>query len=227
MNYGAAIMAKGRLAEALDAFERARSLAPYYPIVYVNLGVVEAAMGNQPQAGRDFAQALQLGPQIPDCHTYYAGWLLAQGRPDAAEPLLRTALELSPADLTAQHLLAQIKAAPAPAPSPESYLESSLIQYRAGRYMDAIAAAERSLQLRPGYAEAYNNIGAAWNQLGRYDLGAAACAQALRLKPDFALARNNLDYALEMAGRRQKNLGLNSKFETRNSKTDSQTGDPK
>jgi tetratricopeptide (TPR) repeat protein len=52
--------------------------------------------------------------------------------------------------------------------------------------------------LRPGYAEAWNNIGAAYNQLGQYDKGAPACEEALRLKPDYALARNNLQYAREM-----------------------------
>ncbi len=59
----------------------------------------------------------------------------------------------------------------------------------------------QALKLRPGYAEAYNNIGAAWNALGRYGLAAAACRQALELKPDFPLARNNLNYALSMLAR--------------------------
>lgn len=206
MNYGDALMARGRLAEALDDFEQARKLAPYYPVLYVNLGVVEAAMGNQARAGLDFQTALQLGPQIPDCLTFYAAWLLAQGRPGEAQPLVRRALELSPADLSAQRLLAQLNAPFSPS-SPESYLELSLVQYRAARYMEAIDAAEHSLKLRPNYPEAYNNIGAAWNSLGEYELGAAACEHALRLKPDFVLARNNLNYALEMAARRHKAAG--------------------
>ena len=53
--------------------------------------------------------------------------------------------------------------------------------------------------MRPNYAEAWNNIGAAYNKLGRYEEAAAACEEALRLKPDFQLARNNLQYAHEMA----------------------------
>jgi Flp pilus assembly protein TadD len=62
-----------------------------------------------------------------------------------------------------------------------------------------IAASRAALALRPNYAEAWNNIGAAYNKLGRYDKAGAACEEALRLKPDFQLARNNLQYAREMA----------------------------
>jgi Flp pilus assembly protein TadD len=67
------------------------------------------------------------------------------------------------------------------------------------RYVESIAASQRALDLRPGYAEAWNNIGAAYNKLGRYEEAAAACEQALGYKPDFELARNNLEYARKMA----------------------------
>jgi Flp pilus assembly protein TadD len=61
------------------------------------------------------------------------------------------------------------------------------------------AACRAALELRPNYAEAWNNIGAAYNKLGRYEEAAAACEQALRYKPDLELARNNLRYARQMA----------------------------
>jgi tetratricopeptide (TPR) repeat protein len=56
-----------------------------------------------------------------------------------------------------------------------------------------------ALELRPNYADAWNNICAGYNKLGRYEEAAAACEQALRYKPDFELARNNLQYARKMA----------------------------
>ena len=65
-------------------------------------------------------------------------------------------------------------------------------------------ASRFALDLQTGYAEAWNNICAAYNKLGRYKEAAAACEQALRYKPDFDLARNNLQYAhekLEASGR--------------------------
>ena len=49
--------------------------------------------------------------------------------------------------------------------------------------------------MRPAYAEAYNNIAAAYASLGKWDQAIAAAEAALRLKPDFQLARNNLAWA--------------------------------
>src|SRR5438876_3369735 len=81
--------------------------------------------------------------------------------------------------------------------TPEYYLDLSLQDYREGRYPESIAASRAALKLRPNYAEAWNNIGAAYDKLGRYEEAVAACEQALRYKPDFELARNNLTYARE------------------------------
>jgi Flp pilus assembly protein TadD len=83
--------------------------------------------------------------------------------------------------------------------TPEYYLDLSLQHYPKERYAESIAASRATLKLRPAYAEAWNNIGAAYNKLGRYAEADAACEEALRLKPDFQLARNNLQYAREMA----------------------------
>ena len=123
-------------------------------------------------------------------------------RPSGAPAFLRSALELSPTDLTARELLAQAGAQAVNQPAtqtPEYYLDLSLQHYREGRYAESIAASRAALKLRPDYAEAWNNIGAAYNKLGRYEEAAVACEEALRLKPDFQLARNNLQHAREMA----------------------------
>ena len=54
----------------------------------------------------------------------------------------------------------------------DSYLAFSLQCYREGRYADSIAACRAALALRPAYAEAWNNIGAAYNKLGQFEEGA-------------------------------------------------------
>jgi tetratricopeptide (TPR) repeat protein len=81
------------------------------------------------------------------------------------------------------------------APEPQSadaQLARSLEMYQAGRYDDAIKAAFDSLSVRPGSAEAYNNIGVSLLQLRKFDQAEAALNEAVRLKPDFELAKNNL-----------------------------------
>jgi tetratricopeptide (TPR) repeat protein len=81
-------------------------------------------------------------------------------------------------------------------PTPENYLSLSLQYYRSGRYGECVHAAMEALRLRPGYAEAYNNIAAGYQAMGLWDLSITAAQEAIRLKPDFQLARNNLAYAM-------------------------------
>jgi tetratricopeptide (TPR) repeat protein len=202
MNYGNTLMAKGDYNGALDYFHRAQVLAPQYAVLLINLAIAENATNQSMAAEQDFKAALRLAPLSPDSYTYYARYLLSQARPQEAHAFLRSALELSPSDVNARQLLAQADGQAGnqpPTQTAESYLDISLQRYHEERYVEAIAACRTALELRPNYAEAWNNIGAAYNKLGRYEEAAAACEQALRYKPDFELARNNLQYARRMA----------------------------
>jgi Flp pilus assembly protein TadD len=198
MNYGLTLMAKGDYAGALDYFHRAEALTPHYSVLMINLAIAEDATKQSAQAEQHFKEALRLAPSSPDSYTYYARYLLAHSRVEEARAFLQSALELSPTDLTARDLLAKADAqAPnQPAPqTPEYYLDLSLQFYREERYAESVVACRRALDLRPGYAEAWNNICAAYNQMGRYTEAAAACEKALQSKPDFELARNNLSFS--------------------------------
>ncbi len=200
MNYGLALMARADYQGALDYFHRAQLLTPQYSFLLINLAIAEDATKQTGLAEQHFQEALKLAPASPESYVFYARWLLSQSRVPEARGLLRRALELSPQDLTARELMtkAEARSTTDAQPTPESYLTLSLERYREGRYAESIAAARAALELRPGYAEAWNNIGAANNQLGRYEEAVAACEQALRLKPDFELARNNLLLARKM-----------------------------
>ncbi len=87
--------------------------------------------------------------------------------------------------------------------TPEQWLNLSLTYYQQHRYLESIAAAQTAAYLRTDYAEAYNNIGAAYAMLRLWDPAIQADRQALRCRPDFPLARNNLEWAME-----QKRLGV-------------------
>lgn len=195
MNYGLTLMGRGDYAGALSYYRRAQAIAPSYSTLLVNIAIAEAATGDDAAAERDFQKALRLAPQRPDSHSYYARWLLKRSRPLQALAEAAKAAELAPADLMARDLVSECRAALNQSRTPEYYLTQSLDYYRAGRYPDAIAAAKAALSLRQDYAEAWNNIGAAYNAMARYDEGARACAEALRLKPESTLAANNLQFA--------------------------------
>ncbi len=79
--------------------------------------------------------------------------------------------------------------------TPESYVTRSLRYYQWGKFAECIQAAQTALTLRPGYAEAWNNIAAAYNSMSQWDEGIHAAEEAIRLKPDFQLALNNLAWA--------------------------------
>jgi len=86
--------------------------------------------------------------------------------------------------------------------TPENYLTLSLRYYEAGQFEKCIEAAQEAIKLRPHYAPAYNNIGAAYNSLKMWEKGIEACQKALEIDPGFQLAKNNLNWALS-----QKQLG--------------------
>lgn len=198
MNYGNTLMAKGDYTGALDYFHRAQQFTPQYSILLINLAIAEDATKQSVAAEEHFKEALRLAPDSPDSYTYYARYLISHSRVTAARRFLQTALELSPTDVTARDLLAKAEDTLVIQPetqSPESYLDLSLHLYRSQRYVESIAASRRALELRADYAEAWNNICAAYNELGRYEEAIGACEQALRSNPEFELARNNLGYA--------------------------------
>jgi len=72
---------------------------------------------------------------------------------------------------------------------------------KAGRLEDAEVSLARAVQVAPGRADGWNNLGSVRLSLGK-DVGAEeAYAEAVRLKPDFVVALKNLAAALVRRGR--------------------------
>jgi Flp pilus assembly protein TadD len=195
MNYGNALMKRGDYTGALGYFRRAQLSAPRYSTLFINIAIAEGANGQPAQAERDFKEALSLAPGNPDSHTFYGAWLLKHSRPAEALRLATTAGQLAPADIMARDLVVKARTAASLPANAEFYLGQSLHYYQAERYEDTIVACQTALSLRANYAEAWNNIGAAYNRLGQYHQAAEACEKALRLKPGYELAANNLHFA--------------------------------
>src|SRR5215471_5428815 len=144
MNYGNTLMAKGDFNGSLDYFHRALTLAPQYSVLFVNLAIAENATKQAALAEQHFKEAMRLAPFSPDSYTYYARYLLAHSRTQEADTLIRSALSISPTDMTARDLLAQLNGRQ----TPEQYLALSLQRYDEGRYQESIAAAENALRLK-------------------------------------------------------------------------------
>jgi hypothetical protein len=67
---------------------------------------------------------------------------------------------------------------------------------KAGKISPAIAHFERSVQLKPNFAEAHNYLGTALLQAGRVPEAIEQYRRALQIKPDYMDAQINLDRAL-------------------------------
>jgi tetratricopeptide (TPR) repeat protein len=78
----------------------------------------------------------------------------------------------------------------------DHWLNLSRALYLEGKYLESIGAAQTALSLKPDFALAYNNIGAAYAALRLWDPAIQADQQAVRLEPGMQLARNNLNWAL-------------------------------
>lgn len=203
INLGVAKDALGRPLEAERHFHRAIQLAPGQSSGYFYYGRWLNARIRREEAARNLAYAVRINPSDFQARNLLADVWAALQRWNELDGLTVETLRLAPNDPTALHYrklietarvrVEQLKAAPVK--TPESWIELSLAHYRAGRYMDCVQAAREAARLRPGYAEAFNNIAAGYNALEMWDDGIAAAAEAVRLKPDWDLARNNLAHA--------------------------------
>ncbi len=207
MNYGLTQMEKGNYPTALDYFQRALVYTPNYSTLEINLGIVNGAINDEPEAERHFLRAISLAPNDDQTHFFFGRWLLQTHRPNQAVKQLETATQLNPSRLESQNLLARAYLSlskaptvqalpPAPAQTCDYWLNVSLAEYQKKNYQASIDAARRALHFNPTSELAYNNLGAAYAALAQWDLAIQNDQQALRLKPDFQLAKNNLAWAL-------------------------------
>ena len=107
MNYGLTQMSQGDYASALRYFEQARIYTPNYSTLEINIGIANGGMGRQQEAQNHFLRALALAPGEADPHYYYGRWLNSQGRTSEGIPELQAALQASPNNIDARHLLMQ------------------------------------------------------------------------------------------------------------------------
>lgn len=95
MNYGLALMAEGDYQGARALFERALIYNPFYPNLFVNLGIVYGQLNDHARAEGYFKRALELAPTAVDVKFFYARYLLTQRESPAAAQALFDTIPLS------------------------------------------------------------------------------------------------------------------------------------
>ncbi len=209
MNYGNALMGKGDYPGALDYYTRAKALYPYYPYIYVNLGILDAATNKPVEAEDNFKYALRLDGRNPESYYYYANWLRSQNRIDEAKNFAQQGLSVSPNHISLNSLNNLLQQLPSGAtkldaaiikakeePSPEHYIDLSLEFCNVGKYELAIKAAEDALKLKPDYDLAYNNMCYAYDMLKQWDKAIEAGNKGMKINPNNELLKGNLNWAM-------------------------------
>lgn len=230
MNYGLAKMGNKDYAVALDYFERAKKILPYYSYLYINMGVLKNLMGNQKEAEENYKYALALNPKNPESYYFYSSWLRSQGRFKEALDLTTEGLKVSPTHSGNKALYNELLALAAnesnqlqiaeqnakAKPTVEGYIALSLMYYQKQQYEKCIEASNEALKLDPNCIEAYNNICSANNILGNYDAAIKAGQKALKIDANYRLAKNNLADALSRKEKEETALALVKKEPTEN-----------
>jgi tetratricopeptide (TPR) repeat protein len=212
MNYGNAMMAKGKYDEALSYFQRTLDLWPTYSYAHVNMGVLLGAKGMEKEAEIYFNNGIRYGKNNPEAYFFFANWLIKKKRYAEGQRMLENALSVSPMHTKSIDLLEKVralaakdgkdllrlaKARAAKEPTYENYINLSLAYYKDKKWEECINAANSALELKPNDAGAYNNICTACILLGLYDKAIENCNNAIAIAPNYQLAKNNLQWALD------------------------------
>lgn len=150
----------------ITAAEKVLAMDPHSAAAYNNIGAAYAGMGQWKQAVENVRHALEIDPDFQLARNNLAAYSAAASKQ------------------------------PVSSKTPEELVNDSLQMYQAHNFTGSIASAKAALAIRPGMAEAWNNIAASEAELKHWDAAVNAARQAVALKPDFQLAKNNLAWAL-------------------------------
>jgi serine/threonine-protein kinase len=171
------------IAEATEAVENARRLAPELPEVLLASGFLHEVTGEVTEAEADFARAMGIAPGYDTAYRVAAGFYADLGRHENAQRLYESALALRPG--------------------------SWRIQYDAGRYQlvfrGNLEAArrhmERAAALHPSGDAPKQVLGLIDLKQGRLDAAEAFFREILRISPEDTTARYNIGWVEYYRGR--------------------------
>jgi tetratricopeptide (TPR) repeat protein len=206
-NLGEVLMGTGKVREAIDHYEQALRIDPYYAEAHLNLGIALDKMGRSQEAIAQDEEALRIRPddakaqynlgvalwhagQLREAIGHYEGALRID--PDFIEAHVNLAIALaqvgSNQDALA-HFMVALRLRP---DSPEVHCNLGQALFQAGKVTEAVEHFKQALRIKPDYVEAHFNLAVALEKLGRTPEAIEQYQQALKLRPDFAPARNAL-----------------------------------
>lgn len=211
MNYGLSKMEKGDYVTAEKYFNDALAMWPYYSFLHVNLGVLKHATGDQQAAEKFFKSGIDCGSNYPDSWYFYGNFLNDEHRYSEAIPVLKKAIELSPAHIGARKAL-MLAYNETSNWELLTELANNTLQVIPGNpealsYLDMARNRKNTLEIKAEEvekaptAEKYLDLSLNYYQAGNFEKCIQASQQALILNPKFAEAYNNIGISYSKLGK--------------------------
>ena len=87
-------------------------------------------------------------------------------------------------------------------PTAENYLNLCNLYDRNWRYIDAIGACQKAIQLKPTFLEAYSSLTTAYMDIELWEEAIETAEQALRINPQFPFMQEKLKRSIHEMGLR-------------------------
>lgn len=164
VRHGRRLMAKGRVGEAIGAFERAHALQPGDPDVLFGLAQVADRLGEPEKAAGLYGALLSARPDAVEAANNLGNIQTKLGEYDAAIATFRAAIERAPE-------------------TPELWLNLGRAVMATEDFQSARSFFEHALELKPGYGEAHANLAELACAQGRPEDSLAQYDRAIGLLP--------------------------------------------
>ena len=179
-NQALTLRQNGRLAEALDLYEKVLDLKPELTVAHLNLGIELQNEEKFEEALRCYQKVLLLEPELPAVHNNIGSVLRLQGKLSEAAVFLEKTIQLTPT----------------------CRLPTTIWGVRGAEEMGSGARrVQRARTLAPRDVEAYNNIGYLYSSQEKLDLALEWYAKALAIQPDAPAVHNNAGNVLRELGK--------------------------
>jgi tetratricopeptide (TPR) repeat protein len=210
-NMAKALVAHGKMEEAVSWLQKALELSPASEEAHNNLGTTYAAMGRMENSVAEYRKALASRPGYAEAHGNLGTTLARLGRHDEAVAEFETALRLRPGSNPArvnlaiayaegkrwEEAAALLEQAVASDPEdPGARMELGDVYMSMGRLAKAEVQFAEAVRAEPEVPEGHYNLGNAYYVQRRFEQAVGQYAEAVRLKPDFAQALINRGNAL-------------------------------
>lgn len=172
---------RGRLSEALAAYEDAIVADPSHPRHRNSAGNLLRIMGRPNEALVHLEKAVAISPDFAEAYSNLGNALSALGKREDA-------------------LVAYQKALTLDAGLPETYTNVGIVYHELGQFEKAVTYHQKAIALDSNFAKAYSNLGTSLNRLGHYQEAVTVLNKALEIQPDFAEAEANLGTSLMRMG---------------------------